>query len=105
EHLGKPLVDALKGREEKVRVEMGRLDEAEREVTVTLEEATLAAAQAEETRIEAEQKALAVHGAEKRAMELRLARERCKLRDATEAALRAVDEALAARAPDRTRAE
>src|SRR6185295_3631245 len=43
EHLGLPLIEVLRGREIAVRSEMGRLEEAEREVAVSEDEASAAA--------------------------------------------------------------
>jgi exonuclease SbcC len=91
EHLGQPLIDVLKGREMTVRGEMSRLEEAEREVAVSEEDAAAAAALAEATAAEARAAALAQSEREARAASLRLARQRCAPRDAAAAALREVE--------------
>jgi exonuclease SbcC len=103
EHLGQPLVDVIKGREIAVRGEMGRLEEAEREVAVTEADALAAADLGRETAAEAAAATEALAGAEARAAALRLGRQRCAARDAAAGALAGVEAEVAARAPDRLR--
>ena len=103
EHLGQPLLDVLKAREIAVRSEMGRLEEAEREVAVSEADARAAAELGAATAAEAEAATSALSGAEARAAALRTGRQRCAARDAAAAALEGVDRDLSTRAPDRVR--
>jgi exonuclease SbcC len=105
EHLGQPLLEVLRGRETSVRSEIGRLEEAEREVLVSEEEALAATARAEQGARDAEARAAEALAAEGRAVALRLASRRCEARDAAAAALAGVASELEARAEDRARVE
>jgi DNA repair protein SbcC/Rad50 len=104
ERLGKPLLDALKVREEAVLGEMDRLEEAAREIAATTEEAAAAAALAEQARIDAEAKGQALAEAERLALDRRLARERCAAKEAAAEALAAVEQTQRALSSDRARA-
>ncbi len=103
EHLGQPLIEVLRGRELAVRGEMGRLEQAEREVAVSDAVADAAVALRETTAAAAATAASALVEAERQAAALRLARQRCAARDLAAAQLAGVEEELAARAPDRER--
>ncbi len=101
EHLGQPLIDELRARELGVRGEIDRLDEAEREVQVSEEDAALAEKAAEDTTREAERRDEARSLAEIAAAERRLARQRCAARDAAEEALRIAEQRVANRERER----
>ena len=103
EHLGQPLLEVLRGREIAVRGEIGRLEEVEREVAVSEEDAQAAASLGEATAASAVAAAGALLSASLRAAALREGRQRCAARDAAAIALSGVEGELAARAPDRLR--
>jgi exonuclease SbcC len=103
EHLGAPLIEILRGRELTVRGEMGRLEEAERELSVSDADAEAAREAAEAAAVEAEARGEAQDRLTLQAAELREARRRCALRDEAEAALLVVAREREARAGDRER--
>ncbi|MFT3767028.1 MAG: AAA family ATPase [Minicystis sp.] len=103
EHLGAPLIEVLRGREMSVRGEMGRLEEAERELSVSDADAESARVAAEVAAADAEAQADALERFELKAIALREARRRCALRDEAGAALARVADERAARAGDRER--
>ncbi|APR82262.1 Exonuclease SbcC [Minicystis rosea] len=103
EHLGAPLIEVLRTREMTVRSEMGRLEEAERELAVSDADADAAGAAVEAAVIEAEARGAARESLELEASALREARRRCALRDEAAAALGTVTKARDARAGDRER--
>jgi exonuclease SbcC len=103
EHLGQPLIEVLRGREIAVRSEIGKLEEAEREIAVSAEEAAAAVRLAEESAALADAAMNELIAAEQQAMGLRLARQRCEARDAAAAALARVEREVEVRAPDRER--
>ncbi|MEO7331429.1 MAG: SMC family ATPase, partial [Minicystis sp.] len=101
EHLGEPLIDELRTREQGVRGEIDRLDEAEREEQVSEEESALAEQAAKEATREAARCAEDLRLAEIAASERRLAQQRCATRDAAEEALRLAEARLASREGER----
>jgi DNA repair protein SbcC/Rad50 len=103
EHLGQPLIEVLRGREASLRSEIGKLEEAEREVAVSEEDARAAAELVGSTQADAAAREKDLADADRRATALRLARQRCAARDAAAAALARVEKDLEARAPDRAR--
>lgn len=103
EHLGQPLSDVLRAREDEARGEIDRLREAEREVMITEEDLASAEARAVADRVEAAERAGALITASRRAEEISAARRRCEAKEAAEAALIEAKSALAEREPDRSR--
>lgn len=104
EHLGQPLADVLRAREDEARGEIERLREAEREVMITEEDLASAEARAVADRVEAGERAGALITASRRAEEISAARRRCEAKEAADAALTEAKRALAEREPDRSRA-
>jgi exonuclease SbcC len=95
EHLGQPLFDALRARENEVRAELDRLALAEREATVAPDEVEAARADLELARAASRSSAATLAAAESRAIELRVA---CHLRAARAAAAEALAAVSALRA-------
>ena len=105
EHLGLPLLEVLRAREAAVHGEIAGLEEAEREVRVSAEEARAARELAQQAAGEAEIRAAEELAAETRAEAARLGWQRCEARDAAAAALAGIAGELSARAADRARVE
>jgi exonuclease SbcC len=95
EHLGQPLFDALRARENEVRAELDRLALGEREIAISPEEITASRAELEVARAAARATAATLAAAESRAIELRVA---CHLRAARAAAAEAIAALTALRA-------
>jgi exonuclease SbcC len=105
EHLGQPLLDELRGREQAVRGELDRLGEAEREIQVGEGEEARAQHEAREAERDAAIAGEALAEAETFAVEQRFAERRCAARELAARALAEADRRLAAREGERAAIE
>jgi exonuclease SbcC len=105
EHLGAPLVEVLRTRENAVRTEIGQLEQAHKEIAVTDEELVRVSMDAEDARAGATKLDEELAQKTKRATELVRAREQCAARDRADEAARAAQARVTARQGDRVRLE
>ncbi len=104
EHLGEPLALVLRQRESEVKGEIERLGEAQREVSVSEEDAEAARGVAAASVSAARELQGALGRGERFATEVRRARERCVARDEAKEGLVAAETEAARREVDRARA-